>query len=88
MLLHDSPLNAASIEQVIALFQARGYRLITLAEALEDPVYAIPETKVTAFGPMWGYRWSWEKNAKADGRKEPDPPGWVEKYAKEGAPTR
>ncbi len=80
MLLHDSPLNAVAMTQVIALFQARGYRFVTLTEALRDPAYAIPETQVTAFGPMWGYRWAREKARKVDGRKEPDPPAWVVEY--------
>ena len=80
MLLHDSPLNAAAIQDVLALFEQRGYLFVTLAEALRDPAYAIPETYITKYGPMWGYRWAQEKHMKVDGHNEPDPPGWINRY--------
>ena len=83
MLLHDSPLNADTIESVIALFSRRGYRFVTLAEALMDPAYAVPETYITKFGPMWGYRWAKELDVKVDGRDEPDPPPWIGQYLKD-----
>jgi peptidoglycan/xylan/chitin deacetylase (PgdA/CDA1 family) len=83
MLLHDSLLNADTISDVIALFKQRGYRFVTLAEALRDPAYATPETYITKFGPMWGYRWAVELHIKVNGRDEPDPPAWISKYIKE-----
>ena len=83
MLLHDSPLNAEMIEAVIALFEQRGFRFVTLDEALQDSAYAIPETYITKFGPMWGYRWANELSVKVNGRDEPDPPAWISQYAKE-----
>jgi hypothetical protein len=55
---------------------------VTLSEAEEDPVYQIPETLVTKYGPMWGYRWARELNVKVDGSLEPDPPKWVTDYGK------
>lgn len=82
MLLHDSPLNADTIEAVIALFAQRGYRFVTLTDALQDPAYATPETYITKFGPMWGYRWAKELNVKVSGRDEPDPPAWISQYVK------
>jgi peptidoglycan/xylan/chitin deacetylase (PgdA/CDA1 family) len=83
MLLHDSPLNADTIEAVISLFVQRGFRFVTLAEALKDPAYATPETYITKFGPMWGYRWAKELNVKVIGKDEPDPPDWIHRYVKE-----
>ena len=83
MLLHDSPLNADTIEAVIGLFTQRGYRFVTLTEALRDHAYATPETYITKFGPMWGYRWARELNVKVNGRDEPDPPAWLDQYVKE-----
>jgi peptidoglycan/xylan/chitin deacetylase (PgdA/CDA1 family) len=82
MLLHDNPLNAAAIEDVLALFEQRGYRFVTLAEAVKDPAYAVPETWMTKYGPMWGYRWAHEKNVKVNGRDEPEPPVWIGQYVK------
>jgi peptidoglycan/xylan/chitin deacetylase (PgdA/CDA1 family) len=86
MLLHDSPLNRDTINEVMALFAKRGYRFVTLDEALQDPAYEIPEL-ITAYGPMWGYRWARQLHVKLDVRKEPTPPQWMTAYAK-GGPLR
>jgi peptidoglycan/xylan/chitin deacetylase (PgdA/CDA1 family) len=83
MLLHANRLNADTIEAIITLFVKRGYRFVTLTEALKDPAYATAETYVTKFGPMWGYRWAKELDVKVDGNDEPDPPAWVDQYVKE-----
>ena len=83
MLLHDSPLNADTVNAIIALFENRDYRFISLSEALESPAYATPETYITKYGPMWGYRWAKELNVKVNGRDEPNPPAWVDQYAKQ-----
>lgn len=83
MLLHDSLLNADTIEEVLALFEQRGYRFVSLAEAVNDPAYAVPETYITKYGPMWGYRWAQEKHVNVDGRNEPDPPAWIGQYVKD-----
>jgi peptidoglycan/xylan/chitin deacetylase (PgdA/CDA1 family) len=83
MLLHDSRLNADAIGEVLALFEKRGYRFVSLEEALRDPAYAVPETFFTRFGPMWGYRWAREKHVAVDGRNEPDPPAWIGQYVRD-----
>lgn len=82
MLLHDNQLNADTVSGIVALFQQRGYRFVTLAEVLQHPAYATPETYVTKLGPMWGYRWARELNVKVNGRNEPDPPAWIKEYVK------
>jgi peptidoglycan-N-acetylglucosamine deacetylase len=83
MLLHDSQLNADTIDQVLNLFQKRGYHFVTLQQALQSPAYAIPETFITKYGPMWGYRWAEELGVKVSGRDEPDPPAWIQEYRKQ-----
>lgn len=88
MLLHDSPLNADTVDAIIALFENRGYHFITLSEALESPAYATPETYITKYGPMWGYRWAKELHVKVNGRDEPNPPAWIDQYAKQTQPQR
>ena len=42
MLLHDNRLNADVIEDVLALFESRQYRFVSLTEAKADPVYGAP----------------------------------------------
>lgn len=82
MLHHVNALNRDTISDVLLLFVARGYRFVTLDEALQDPAYAVPETFVTKYGPMWGYRWARELKVHVQGQDEPEPPAWVEQYAK------
>lgn len=81
MLIHDSLLNADSISDLLALFSSRGYRFVSLAEAQHDPAYAIPDTFVTKYGMMWGYRWAKERNLGRLGMNESDPPEWISNYA-------
>jgi len=82
MLLHDNRLNADLIEQVLQLFEAQNYKFVSLGAAQSDAAYQTPDTYVTKYGPMWGYRWAKERNVKVDGRLEPDPPQWVLDCAK------
>jgi peptidoglycan-N-acetylglucosamine deacetylase len=82
MLLHDNRLNADVIEPILKLFTQKRYRFVTLASAQSDAAYRTPETYITKFGPMWGYRWANERNIKVDGRLEPEPPKWVLEYGK------
>jgi hypothetical protein len=82
MLLHDNRLNADMIEQLLSLFRQKRYAFVTLASAQSDPAYRTPETYITKFGPMWGYRWARERNVKVNGSLEPDPPKWITEYGK------
>jgi peptidoglycan/xylan/chitin deacetylase (PgdA/CDA1 family) len=77
MLLHASRLNADTIEEILQLFEQRHYRFVALDEAESDPAYETPDTFVSRFGPMWGYRWAAELGVKVDGRLETDPPKWI-----------
>ncbi len=77
MLLHDNRLNADVIKSVLALFEKKGYKFVSLVTAQSDPAYSIPDTFITQYGWMWGYRWAKELNVKVDGRLEPEPPQWV-----------
>jgi peptidoglycan/xylan/chitin deacetylase (PgdA/CDA1 family) len=82
MLLHDNQLNADMIDEVLALFEKKGYRFVTLTEAESDPVYKQPDTYITAYGPMWGYRWAKERGVKVGGKLEPEVPEWMTAYGK------
>jgi hypothetical protein len=85
MLLHDNRLNAELIEQVLQFFVEKKYRFVSLDAAQSDGSYQTPETYITKFGPMWGYRWASERNVKVNGSLEPDPPKWILQYGKESA---
>ncbi len=85
MLIHDNQLNADVIEQLLALFEQKEYRWVSLSQAEADPVYQAPDNFVTKYGPMWGYRWARERVVKVDGSLEPDPPKWISEYGKNDA---
>jgi peptidoglycan-N-acetylglucosamine deacetylase len=87
MLIHDNQLNADLIEEILATFEKKGFRFVTLSEAEADLAYQTPETFITSYGPMWGYRWAHERNVKVDGSLEPDPPKWVTEYGQQ-APSK
>ena len=84
LLLHVSRLNADVLDRILATFEAKRYRYITLGQAQADPAYRTPEA-VTRFGPMWGYRWAEARGVKVNGKLEPEPPQWVLDY---GRPTK
>lgn len=68
------------IDRILALFEERGYRFVPLDQAESDPAYLAPDTFVTKFGMMWGYRWAAGREIKYDGTLEPEPRAWIAKY--------
>jgi peptidoglycan/xylan/chitin deacetylase (PgdA/CDA1 family) len=83
MVLHDNRLNADTIGPLLALFEKKHYRFVSLSQAQADPAYQIPDTYITKYGPMWGYRWAAERGLKVNGRLEPEPPDWIVHYGKQ-----
>lgn len=75
LLLHANSLNQAFYPRIHALFLARGYRFVTLEEALADPVYAHPDAYVRANGISWLHRWTHTEGRPI--RWEPEPPAWI-----------
>ncbi len=61
---------------LLAMFRRRGYRFVSLSEALADPAYRQREEYVGRGGFSWIHRWSKSKGMAPKG--EPDPPQWVE----------
>ena len=77
LLLHANALNADRFPQLAAIMKARGYRFVTLEEALHDVAYRRPDTYVGSWGISWLHHWE-----ITEGRKRspaPDPPDWVTK---------
>jgi peptidoglycan/xylan/chitin deacetylase (PgdA/CDA1 family) len=75
LLLHASTLNRDYYPRIHALYLARGYRFVSLDEALADPIYGHADTYIRANGISWLHRWT-----QTDGRAirwEPEPPEWI-----------
>jgi peptidoglycan-N-acetylglucosamine deacetylase len=58
LLLHGNQLEADHIGDLIALLRKRGYRLITLEDALGDQAYSLPDTFVGEEGTGWIDHWA------------------------------
>jgi hypothetical protein len=84
MLLHANTLNASALGDILAMFRKRGYRFISLEQALKDPAYSTPDSYAGPGGFSWIHRWS--KTKGMPGKGEPDEPSWLrdayDKYRK------
>ncbi|MEZ5403072.1 MAG: polysaccharide deacetylase family protein [Bryobacteraceae bacterium] len=77
LLIHTNELNHRNLAAVLDALRRRGYRFVSLDEALRDPAYKTEDRFVGQFGPSWVHRWSIALGKKMDMRNEPDPPRWV-----------
>ncbi|MGH9744685.1 MAG: polysaccharide deacetylase family protein [Candidatus Acidiferrales bacterium] len=77
LLIHDSDLNAEVLDSLLAQLEKRGYKFISLDEALADPAYATPDLFIGPVGISWLNRWRLSFGLKSDYEKAPDPPKWV-----------
>lgn len=78
-LLHANELNAVAYADLVAGVQRRGYRVVTLEEALRDPAYQRGEAGYNGrYGPSWLHRWAMaEQKPKTFYAGEPTVPQWV-----------
>jgi len=77
LLLHDSELNAEELDAFLTRIEQRGYRFVSLDEALADPAYATPDLYVGPEGISWLNRWRISFGQDPDFKHNPDPPKWV-----------
>jgi len=77
MLMHASDLNSRKMPDILEMFRRRGYRFVSLGEALNDDAYRLPENYVGPGGFSWIHRWSITKGIPNKG--EPEEPEWVRK---------
>ena len=77
LLLHANALNADRFPHLAAMMKARGYRFVTLEEALRDEAYRRPDTYVGQWGLSWLHHWEITEGRKRS--PSPDVPDWVQK---------
>jgi peptidoglycan/xylan/chitin deacetylase (PgdA/CDA1 family) len=77
LLIHTLAINADTLEALLTLFEGRGYRFITLDEAMRDKAYATPDVFVGKTGPSWLFRWSRTIAPASSFRDDPEVPAWV-----------
>lgn len=78
LLLHANLLNADAFGDLAARIEARGYRFVTLGEALADPAYDQPDPYIGEWGISWLHRWARGQGLEVEW--EPDAPEWVNAY--------
>ena len=75
LLLHDNAINADHLDALVAMVRRRGYRAVSIDEALRDPVYARRDAYVGRRGLSWIHRWALDAGKPAP--MQPDVPAWV-----------
>jgi hypothetical protein len=74
LLLHVNELNADNFDALVKVMADRGYRFVTLEEALQDPAYQYP-AKYLAISDWLGL-WSFSEGKRFDA---PSPPEYLQK---------
>jgi peptidoglycan/xylan/chitin deacetylase (PgdA/CDA1 family) len=74
LLLHANELSGDNLEGLFKMLEERGYRFITLEEALKDPFYQFPDRYQATSD--WLLHWSASKGKKFD---PPMPPDFTQK---------
>ncbi len=82
LLIHANDLNADCLDEMLRRFAGRGYRFVSLDEAMRDPAYQTKDTLVSRYGPTWLWRWMKSKGMNIRGMNiraadDPEPPQWV-----------
>jgi peptidoglycan-N-acetylglucosamine deacetylase len=82
LLVHANDINADCLDEMLSRLAARGYRFVTLDEAMNDPACQTKDTYVGKYGPTWLWRWMESKGMntkgmKVSGKDDPEPPEWV-----------
>ena len=77
LLLHANDINADCLDELLKRYEARGYRFVTLDEAMADPAYQTKDTWVSNNGPTWLWRWMKSLGMNLSFKDDPEPPRWV-----------
>jgi peptidoglycan/xylan/chitin deacetylase (PgdA/CDA1 family) len=83
LLLHANALNAATIDRLAVMLKRRGYRFVSLGDALKDPAYQSADAYYGPAGITWLHRWALTKGKKGTFfAGEPAVPEWIELAAR------
>lgn len=77
LLIHANSINADYFDDLASMFVKRGYRFISLQEALEDEAYRLPDNFLRRAGISWLHRWTLDKGWDFVVPNEPKVPDFV-----------
>ena len=78
LLLHECQLEADHLPELLALMHARGYKFISLDDALLDPAYAQPDTYISDAGATWLDHWAVTRGHPTPPADQPQIPAWAQ----------
>lgn len=82
LMVHANELNADSLADLVVAIRGRGYRFVTLDEAVTDPAYLRPDGYLGELGTSWIHRWARAENRPENFfHGEPLTARWVKKLA-------
>jgi peptidoglycan/xylan/chitin deacetylase (PgdA/CDA1 family) len=79
LLLHDDALNAENLDALLERLERRGYKFVTLDDAMSDPAYLTPNLYVGSAGISWLERWKLAMGQKIEPNQGPEPADWAQK---------
>ncbi len=77
LLIHANFINSDYFDDLAAMFKRRGYKFVTLEEALKDDAYRLPDTYIGPAGISWLHRWARERGKEFIIPDEPKVPEFV-----------
>ena len=77
LLIHANFINSDYFDDLAVMFRKRGYRFVTLEDALKDEAYRLPDTYVGPAGISWIHRWALAKGREWVLPDEPKVPEFV-----------
>jgi peptidoglycan/xylan/chitin deacetylase (PgdA/CDA1 family) len=80
-LMHANFINSDYFDDLAQMLKARGYKFVTLENALKDEAYKLPDNFVRNNGISWLHRWALDKGKENVLPDEPKVPEFVLKAA-------
>ncbi len=77
LLIHANFINSDYLDDLAAMFKRRGYKFVTLEDALKDEAYRLPDTYIGPAGISWLHRWALNKGKEYIIPDEPKVPDFV-----------
>lgn len=77
LLIHANSINAEYFGDLAAMFTRRGYKFVSLEDALKDEAYKLPDNFTRRAGISWLHRWTLDKGRDFVVPNEPKVPEFV-----------
>jgi peptidoglycan/xylan/chitin deacetylase (PgdA/CDA1 family) len=77
LLIHANFINSDYLDDLAMMFKKRGYKFVSLQDALKDDAYRLRDTYIGPAGISWLHRWALEKGREYIIQDEPKVPEFV-----------